>query len=237
MGLMAAAYVSSFRLPYGAAKTQIQMGMIRVLIPSLIPLATHRSGQKIDFGAHLGGAICGAIMGLVLLRTWPRSRPVPRFTAAAVAISIAGAVALGFGLSQLKQDHRMFALADLLIPEAEFPASDDDARARAADLVARYPRDPRARLFRASALANDRDLAGAEQQLEAALAETEIMTTLFKGRTLEIRVRTFLAAVLLDDRKPAEAREAARSVCHAGPDGQVPDTLQKLGVCEAANPP
>src|SRR5262245_48716113 len=40
MGLTAAAFISAFRLAHGADRIQIQMSMMRVLIPSLIPLAT-----------------------------------------------------------------------------------------------------------------------------------------------------------------------------------------------------
>jgi membrane associated rhomboid family serine protease len=98
MGLLAAALVSSQRLPFGAVRTLIQMNVMQVLIPSLIPLAIRRSGGTIDFAAHLGGAIAGALCGVFLLRTWPRREARPRFGRVALAIALAGGVALVVGL-------------------------------------------------------------------------------------------------------------------------------------------
>src|SRR5713226_8518908 len=75
MGMLAAAVVSSFRLPAGAARERLQIGLLQVLVPSLIPLATVRTGGRIDFAGHLGGAAAGACAGALLLATWARSSP------------------------------------------------------------------------------------------------------------------------------------------------------------------
>jgi rhomboid protease GluP len=102
MCLLAAAFASSFRFPYGADRTQIQMRLMQMLIPSLIPLATHRAGGRIDFAAHLGGTVVGAAAGLLLMRTWPRSEPLPRFRRLAGAIALAGLAVLAVGVVSLK---------------------------------------------------------------------------------------------------------------------------------------
>lgn len=231
MGLTAAAFISAFRLPHGAARTRIQMSMMRVLIPSLIPLATHRTGQNIDFGAHLGGAMTGALMGYVLLRTWPRQQPLPRFRGFAKTISLVGTAVILFGAFQLFQHHRDFTLANFLIPDDQLPTTDDDAKSRSADLVAQFPRDPRSHLFRAVAYLSTNDLPNAEQQLKAGLSEKEILQKLFVKLDLEIRLRTILAAVLVDQGKSTEAKDIAQPVCKAGQSGEAPEQLKTLGVC------
>ncbi len=72
MALFAAMLVLSFRLPSGPLRTRAQVGSTRILIPSLLPLATTTAGaMQIDYGAHFGGALAGAGLGLLLLRTWP----------------------------------------------------------------------------------------------------------------------------------------------------------------------
>src|SRR6266567_1131298 len=70
MCLLAAAYVCSFRFQAGGERMQIQMGLLQVLIPSLIPIAVSRTGGHIDFAAHIGGAVTGVAIGLAMLKTW-----------------------------------------------------------------------------------------------------------------------------------------------------------------------
>jgi rhomboid protease GluP len=79
MGLLAAALVATVRFPPGATRTQIQGQILQFLIPSLIPLATHRQVGHIDFAAHFGGAIVGVVAGYLLTRIWPRTEEQPRF--------------------------------------------------------------------------------------------------------------------------------------------------------------
>ena len=64
MGLFAAGLIYSFKLPV-YAKSRIQRSLIQVLIPSLLPIF---SMLKIDYAAHLGGALTGCfIAGIHLL--------------------------------------------------------------------------------------------------------------------------------------------------------------------------
>lgn len=46
-----------------------------------------------------------------------------------------------------------------------------------------------------------------------------------------MRLRTMLAAVLLQEGAREQAREIARPLCNAGPGSQVPDMLEKLALC------
>jgi rhomboid protease GluP len=100
MGLLAAAMVASYRLP-PRQRPQIQMPLLQMLVPSLIPIAVQRTGGHIDFAAHFGGALTGALAGLALLRTWPVAEPHPRFRRAAALVAIAGAAAYLISFAQV----------------------------------------------------------------------------------------------------------------------------------------
>lgn len=92
MGLFAALCVSSFRLASGTpARTRMQVGSARVLIPSLLPLLS-TSRVHIDYGAHFGGALSGAVVAAVLLKFWPETERIPQLRKVAAATSIVGAV-------------------------------------------------------------------------------------------------------------------------------------------------
>ena len=101
MGLLAAAFAVAFRLPQGAERMSVQMRIAQILIPSLLPLFAHRAGMQIDYGAHLGGAIVGGVVGYGLMRSWPRADPVPPFRPPARAVAVAGALlfAVSLGLA------------------------------------------------------------------------------------------------------------------------------------------
>lgn len=60
--------------------------MIPTFLPSLVGRAEGHSG----FTAHLGGALVGTAMGLVLLDIWPRGERIPGRTGVAAAICVIG---------------------------------------------------------------------------------------------------------------------------------------------------
>lgn len=233
MGLLAAAFACSFRYPSGALRMQIQMTTLQVLIPSLLPLAVSRTGQHVDIGAHLGGALSGAMAGLAMLKTWSPASARPAFLPAATALCVAGALALALSFLPLIRDYHTHTLDTLLIPSEQLPKSSAEARTKAADLVARYPRDPRARLYQASGLIDRNDLPGAERELRTGLAEKEILATKFKPE-LEARMTGMLALVLNDRNQLTEARAVAQPVCAMTTAALAPmrDLLVKAQLCE-----
>lgn len=233
MALLTAAFVSSFRLPDGPLRTPLQMSLLQMGIPALLPLF-----MGVDYAAHLGGALTGALLGLLLLRTWPRSEPLPKFRRLALLLNIAGLAALTHGAVRLAQTHHDYTgvatartLYKNLIPDADLPNTDADMTARAEKLAADYPHDPRAHLANALRLANTGDPTGAAANLRLGLAETEILQTFFSDRQLETVMRALLAEILQTQNQPEAAREAAAPVCTAGPDGATPEPLRPLGVC------
>jgi len=230
MALLAAATVVAFRLPDGAERNRVLQGLLRILIPSLIPLATVRSGTRVDFAAHLGGALIGFASGGALLALWPRASPRPRLQGAAAAVAVLGLAALGWSADKVRTGYTSYATERLLIPADQLPKTEDDLVSRAPRLVAAYPRDPRSRLFNALARLRARDLAGTEAELRLALGEKEILKTWFK-RDLEVRLRTLLAQTLIEQHRVEDARLAVQPVCDAGPGGTAPERLKAMKLC------
>jgi rhomboid protease GluP len=237
MGLMASLFVTSFHFPPGPVRTRLLTAALQVLVPSLLPVFTAITGQRVDFGAHLGGALGGAFMTLVLLLLWPRSEPLPRVRWLAAAIGVAGLVAAMVAAwnvhgSFVKAQHDM-ELQAMLVPDSEFPRSDAEWKAQVDKLAARYPHDPRPRLYRGITLLEAGDLAGAERELRAGLGDAQTFKDVLPPQ-VEALLRTNLATTLNANRQTAEAKAIAQPICQ--PDRaelrSLSSRLRRLGLCD-----
>jgi rhomboid protease GluP len=238
LALMAAALVSTFRLP-GAQRRRLQLPLLGVLLPLLIPLVVQRPTASYELGGHLGGLGAGALLGLVLMYRWPSWQPLPGGRRTAGLVTAGGGVLLLGSLFLLFEDHDKYVQAAelaasqaLLVPPDEIAAANyGDISELARDLVARFPHDPRARLHNATRLDREGNTAAAEQELVLALAEGDILRDHFSDRALESELRAYLAELLVGEGKTTEARAALAPVCHAGPDGLMPEPVAKIGLC------
>jgi rhomboid protease GluP len=99
MGLLAAALLCLGRLPLGRERTAAQMGLLRVFVPSLVPVLVLRTGGHVDIAAHVGGALAGGLLGMVLVspRVWPRDEVAPGRRLWARAVAAVGLVGVLFG--------------------------------------------------------------------------------------------------------------------------------------------
>jgi hypothetical protein len=229
MGLFAAILVISFHFPAGADRTSLLLGAVYVLLPSLLPLASAFQGIKVDYAAHFGGALGGATLAIILLAIWRRDQAHPGLRGIALAVALIGLAAFAYSAIPAIRAYPAAMLSTALIPPTQVPQSDAAARAQSADLAARYPRDPRARLMHAHTLLAARDTAGAERELRAGLAEEETWRSLFKPE-LAAALRATLAFVLAKDRID-EAKAVARPVCESVTSGPSRDMLDKLKLC------
>jgi len=229
IGMMAAALLLSMRLPRGQARRSLRIVLAYMLIPALLPLATHESGQTIDYANHLGGAITGGAVGLVLLITWPRDAVRPRGVALAWAVIAAGALVLAAGVIGIARGWSEEVSAataaetttgspgrsyqHLLVPNETMPRTEAAWREQLPGLGRRYPRDPRVRVLTAEDAVEHDDWITARNQLEAAIADIEIIHTHFPSGDLEKRLRADLALVhlQLDDRR--RARQVIEPMC------------------------
>jgi rhomboid protease GluP len=214
-GLFGAAYLSSFRLPAeNRARWRIQLRSVLILLPALIPHAPGASGENVDYAAHLGGALSGAALAWWLYRAWPEDEALPGARGMAAAISLLGLALLGFGAVEVSAHYSAYKSLAGLIPSPQVPRQVKDGKARAGELVARYPADPRGHYYRALVMLDAHEEASAERELRTALEQMEALRYVFDDK-MEVPVRTVLAAVLFDERKTKDAKEIAEPLCAA----------------------
>jgi hypothetical protein len=62
----------------------MQTRALSILIPAVLPLfSAHDEGLRIDYSAHIGGAIVGAVLALALMSLWSRNQARPLYPRAA----------------------------------------------------------------------------------------------------------------------------------------------------------
>ena len=225
MGLLGASLVLSFHAAAEGRRGRLRILAIRLLIPALLP-----TSGAVDYSCHLGGVLTGAAMGLVLNAAWPRSEPKP--PSVREAQWIAGALAALTAIACLLTASQYAAYARRepgLIPDALVPRKLGDG-AEAADLLSRFPRDPRAYLYQATAdlqaasadgaagtygASADTARVAAEQALRTGLAQTDVLDHDMPPQTRDALSAT-LAGVLADEGRLDEARSVAAPVCAEG---------------------
>lgn len=255
MALLAAAVVLAFRVP-GDERSAIQAQILRILVPSLLPIFATGGGGSVDYGAHLGGAVVGAAAGWILLKSGvslsaaspsdssaasssasARSAGPGRGARLAQVITAFGGIlfVVGFfsvyrGYDKYREMAEAVELVKVLIPQDKVPDRDTTAE-QAHDLTALYPRDPRGWFLLAAHTVDAGDPTAAKAMLERALTEKRILDVAFVEHRLEIGIRALLVQILLEEGKRAEAEAAAAPACHYGPKGAVPEPLAPLNVC------
>ncbi|MGJ4949198.1 rhomboid family intramembrane serine protease [Bradyrhizobium sp. HKCCYLS20291] len=230
MGLFAAMLVVSVHFPPGPIRTALQMNAVYVLVPSLLPLAGLLKGERVDYAAHFGGAIGGAIIGVALLRIWSNDEAWPRFRRAAAVLAVVSLIALVYPLLAIPRAYQAMAFTAELIPPDRMPRSQADMSARLSQLIAEYPRDPRPRLVRSGKLLDAGDLEGAERDARAGLADEPLWHALLSPE-LDSNLHGFLA-LAISQKNPAEARTVAQSACAAIKDGQIRKALDQRSLCK-----
>ena len=210
--------------------------MLQFLIPSLIPLASHRQSGRIDFAAHFGGAIVGLLVGFVLLKIWPRDAERPRFQAASVALAVvsvlclASSLVLAYGRFRILTVTARASAADLLVDDSSIPEDLSVAKRDVDVWGAGHLHDPRVRFYRALRLLDEKNDIAAHVELRAALDEREILALAFSNGELEGAIRATLSELLLHQGMRDEARRAAEPVCRAkGGSGRA--RLVELDLC------
>ncbi|GHG86275.1 rhomboid family intramembrane serine protease [Comamonas sp. JC664] len=232
--LLGALLAMSLRYPSGPERTQLQVMSIQMLLPSLMPVAMTRTGGAIDFAAHLGGALAGGAVGLVLAQVWSRKEPEPPARRPLLVLGWVALAALLLSVGSAWRYRQTFELELALIPAETLPVTPEDGMRRAEDLLSRYPRDPRARLFHALALADAGKLSDAEAELRGALAEEAILENFFRGSRLSLLLHEELASVLARQGREREARAVIAPFCTPDEDGRLSPNLTRLGLCTAA---
>jgi rhomboid protease GluP len=237
MAMLVALFMISFRLLAGQMRVAIQTQSARVVIPALIPASVATATLHIDYSAHIGGALLGAIVGVLLLACWQATEPLPGLRRGAGLLAVTAVLACG---ASGYAAARFYPTLSDLIPPADLPHDRADMRAKADHLLGAYPRDPRSHLFAAVARMDARDAAAAEREMLATLTLiTPTKEALFPA--LASTTKGSLALLYGATGRAAEARAIAQEPCAASgarrPAPPIADALVKAGVCGSATPP
>lgn len=235
MAMMVTLFLISFRLPPGKGKTHIQFQSARVVIPAVIPIHQAAAAMHVDYGAHFGGALFGAAVGLVLLWTWHDDAELPPRGAAMLLAAMVLVLTCFGGAGAVAWQYPSYDQAALLIPTAMLPRDQSGMNANADALAAAYPRDPRGYLYRGTARLQRQDFRGAETALRSALPLLGTTERLL-GRSVTSTVQAGLALALYGQGRKQEASMIARAPCDAkddaAPDMRLRVSLTHFGLCD-----
>jgi membrane associated rhomboid family serine protease len=228
-GLMGALFAVSFN-PYGDADHQRVMRKTALFfgVPALAPLAFGASGH-VDYFAHAGGAIAGGVLGLALAAVWSTDDAFPRYGRQAAIVSLV-ALAVSAVCSVFATTHysKYEAGAAQFIRAADLPTTLAAGAEKSADLVKRYPKDPRAHLMRAFHFLSTQQLGEAETELHTAITLTEQDPLAAPVRKT---AQAILAVVLLERGRRTEAKALAAESCRESARDPMRVALDKVKLC------
>ncbi len=225
MGLVAASFMISNRLPFGPEKTQIQMRTMYMLIPAVIPIFMQREGVNIDYAAHIGGAVVGFLVAFIIYKSWSKDSHEPGLMKFAKGLAVAcGLVTVVAGAqAALKQGvyQKQLDIAVQLAPQGELDEISKmivenmaEQEKKLNELEDKYPKDPRVYYFKALIKNEKKDFLSASDILNSGLANTEMFKKVFTDNKLEKEMRLFLARTLIEQSKTMEARAAILPICN-----------------------
>lgn len=197
------------------------------LFPAMLPAITS-SGAVVDIHAHLGGALAGAVLAFVILLFWQEEEETP--PGRSLAAILAGIwVALTIWAFYASTHTYMRYAKDGFdyIPAHEMPK---DTQSGSYALVEKYPKDPRAHLYRGLYFLQQYNLSSAEPYFRKAMKLGEnspVMTDAFNDWTLAL-----LAASVRYQRRSDEAKAMVAPLCaRTNLDARTSETLKLLKLC------
>ena len=200
------------------------------LFPALMPAVAH-GGTVTDVNAHLGGCMAGAVLAFVILIAWNDEED--HLPGRSVAATLAGlwvaAMATAFAVSgntyvQYARDGMDY------IPPEQMPKDVEAMKADSMALVDKYPKDPRAHMFRGLYLLEQAHVADAEPYFRDAArlgADSPVMSREFSDWNLAL-----LAVTLRFQRREDEARNISAPLCaNTQTDLRTRQTLEITRLC------
>ena len=234
-GLVAAGLVMSFHVRAEEEDGgKMRRRALFLLVPALLPLFLGVHGH-VDYYAHLGGAIVGGAIASALIVTWDGEAFRPRGARQAAQIAF-----VGLGLSLLccifiaRHYAEEAAVAATVMPDSLAAQPIDRLASQSAELMNRYPSDPRASAIRAVVLLKTNQTDKAEALLR------QIMTMKWPARPFaEPQVHSYaqalLAAMLLYERRRPEALALAKPICSGSTETLSRPILMKAKLCPGSD--
>ncbi len=232
LALFTALFFCSLRMPTSRARLFTQGRAIVMVILSVVPSAVHPQGISVSYTSHIGGAIAGLIVILIIAACWRDGEDLPRCRWFAGGISVIAFAVMALGIRGTIANYSAFWVAGSMIPNAALPRTEAEQNDLAPTLLARYPSDPRSHMFMARSLQIRRDKIGAEREYRAAFALIQTHPERF-GQPFGDTVRAMLAQAMNDNGQHGAARDVAQALC-TGPsmDTRQIATLKRLKLCD-----
>jgi rhomboid protease GluP len=229
-GLIGALFVVSFHHRADPIEQRaMRTTSLRFGIPALLPLAIAASGH-VDYFAHAGGAIAGGAIGLILCAIWSTDGVRPDLGRRAAVTALVGLacsiVCCGIAASRYAA---YAADAAQFIRSSEMPTTLRAGAKRSAELLARYPKDPRSHLLHAVSLVDAHRFSEAEAELRTAMA---LAPSDAGGRLIRNQAQAMLALVVLDQGRRGEAKTLATAACRANDQVAIRRILEKAKLCD-----
>ena len=198
--------------------------------PALAPLLWG-GGGNVNYWAHLGGAVTGFVLGLVVGFLFARTNQTPTFSKPAAWLAAGGlllsSTSAGFAATHF-DEHA--ARAHEMVPLRALPDGTKSFTPQTYEMLGRYPNDPRAHLIRGIyQLSVARKIMEGESEIRLAIAQAESGG----GHLLPIatRAKGLLALVMLAKGQTKDARATAAPQC-GSKDKFVRDVLTKSKLCD-----
>ncbi|MCK1394712.1 rhomboid family intramembrane serine protease [Bradyrhizobium sp. 1] len=224
-GLIAALFVSSFDPEADADQTISRLKTSLFFgVPALLPLAFGASGN-VNYYAHAGGALAGAALAVMPWLAFFSYDSLPRSASMTLLAGFVGSlVCAGFAVA-----HYPSYMADAVhyIRASEVPVKADEMVRRSSDLVTRYPKDPRAHVFRAVSFLEQANLGAAEAEARTAMS---LAASDVAGGPVRSGAQGLMAVLLWAQGRTSEAKAMAAEPCRA----KLPEVrriLQKQKLC------
>ncbi len=232
LALFTALFFCSLRMPTSRARLFTQGRAIVMVILSVVPSAVRPQGISVSYSSHIGGAIAGLIVILIIAACWRDGEDLPRGRWVGGGISLIAFAIMGLGIRGTVANYSAFWVAGSMIPNAALPRTEAEQSDLAPALLARYPSDPRSHMFMARSLQVRHDKIGAEQEYRAAFSLIQTHPDMF-GKPFGDTVRAMLAQAMNDNGQHAAARELAQTLCtDPSMDPRQIAVLKRLKLCD-----
>lgn len=210
MATLAALFTLSFHA--GAPRPNLMRRLAGLsLFPALIPTMA-RGGTVTDINAHLGGCLAGAMLAFVMLILWREEEPVPPGRSFAALLAGMWLALTVWAFSASGNTYAQYARDGFdYIPPADMPRDSAAMQAGSYALVEKYPKDPRAHLFRGLYFLSRGNASNAEPHLRDAVrlgAGNPVMSPAFRDWTVAL-----LALDVEVQGRAGEARILAAPLC------------------------
>jgi rhomboid protease GluP len=216
MGVMALAFLTSDRAADAVKARKMRVRSLVIGLPAILPAFLGTAHDHVDYGAHIGGFLAGGIVWLLLGLIWRRGAARPALGGAATLLGAGGSgLALVFlAFAMTGPAPAAVAQNSVLVPSAELPRNEEDAIRRSAELVKRWPQDPRSHYLRALYFLEQNDTSDAAEHLRGGIALMRSHADELKP-DMGYRMEMTLAAIVRSQGDLAAARGIAAKACAA----------------------